>query len=447
MSASPIASTNRPPARFVTGSIPKHILVLTGTGAIGLMAVFVSEMISALYLGLLRDRDMLAGLGYAAAILFFHVSVGIGFSIAATTLVAPAVGAGEGPRAQRLATHAILMAGLLGAVVAAVLWPALPWILDAMGASGRARAFALSYLRIVVPTLPLMVIGMTSMALLRSVGDAERAMNVPLIGSATQLAVEPFFIFMAKLGMDGSAIAYVCGRFAFAAFGLYGLFLVHRMGVRPVRRAFMVDLKALARVAVPAITTNVATPFANLFTTAAIGAFGEAAVAAWTIAGRAMPVAFGVVFSLTGAIGPVLGQNLGAQHYGRVHQTFWSAIRLNAILCAVAAAALIAATPALIGMFGADADAARLIKFYTFFCAPLMFFVGLLFVSNAVFNALGRAHIATALNWGRATLGTIPLVWLGGHYGGAEGVFLGSIAGSVLVGLAAVWLAWRILPE
>jgi putative MATE family efflux protein len=436
----------KPPAAFVTGSVPRHIFVLTGTSAIGLMAVFIGELISALYLGLLRDRDVLAALGFAASIVFFHVSIGIGLSIAATALVAPAVGANDMPRARRLTTHAILFAGLFGIAVAAVLWPLLPSLLDGLGAAGRTRELSLSYLRIVVPTLPLMAVGMTAMGLLRAVGDAERSMNVPLIGAATQLAIDPFFIFMAKLGMDGAAVSYAIGRLAFAGFGLVGLFLIHRMGHRPSWSAFKSDTRALSAVGLPAITANVATPFASLFTTAAIGSYGDAAVAAWTIASRTTPVAFGIVFSLTGAIGPVIGQNLGAGRHDRVRETFWSAIRLSAILCTLAAGALIFMTPVVIQLFEAGAETSRLVRFHNYYCAPLMFFVGLLFVSNAAFNALGHAHVATVLNWGRATLGTIPLVWLGGHYAGAEGVFLGSMIGSIFVGLAAVELARRRLP-
>ena len=58
-------------------------------------------------------------------------------------------------------------------------------------------------------------------------------------------------------------------------------------------------------------------------------------------------------------------------------------------------------------------------------------FLGALFVSNAAFNTLGRPHFSTVLNWGRATLGTMPFVAAGAHLGGAEGVLAGSMLGGV----------------
>jgi Na+-driven multidrug efflux pump len=46
--------------------------------------------------------------------------------------------------------------------------------------------------------------------------------------------------------------------------------------------------------------------------------FGEAAVAGMAIVARLTPVAFGVIFALSGAVGPIIGQNAGAGEGARV---------------------------------------------------------------------------------------------------------------------------------
>jgi Na+-driven multidrug efflux pump len=82
------------------------------------------------------------------------------------------------------------------------------------------------------------------------------------------------------------------------------------------------------------------------------------------------------------------------------------------------------------------------------FCGPLalaFFFNGMLFVSNACFNNLGRPFYSTWLNWGRHTLGTIPLVWLGSILFGAPGVLIGQAAGGVLFGMLSVILVRRTI--
>jgi hypothetical protein len=51
------------------------------------------------------------------------------------------------------------------------------------------------------------------------------------------------------------------------------------------------------------------------------------------------------------------------------------------------------------------------------------------------------------LNWGRATLGTIPLVMLGGYWAGARGVFTANLIGAVFFGIAGVYLARRCIQQ
>ena len=435
-----------PPARFLTGSLMRHILVMTGTSAIGLMCVFSGELASVYFLGRLRDVEILAAIGYAMAIIFFPNSIGIGLSISTTAAVAPAVGAGDMVRARRLATHAIIFAGVLGCILLAVLWPAIGRLLTAMGATGRTHALALDYLQIALPVMPLTAVGMSAMAVMRSLGDARRSMNVPVVSSMFQFVVEPVLIFTLGLGLHGAAIALVLGRLAMVAIGFWGVFGVHRMFARPTLAAFKADVRPLARVAVPAVATNLATPFANLFSTAAIAKFGDDAVAAWAIAGRVAPMAFGIVFSLSGAVGPIIGQNYGVRDYDRVRESYVAGLKANLILCTIAMVALILLSPFIIGAFAVSARAAQLVRFYCVWVAPLFYFIGLLFVANAAFNVLGRAHYATGLNWARATLGTIPLVWLGGELAGAEGAFFGSSVGGVVFGPLSAWVAYRCLP-
>ena len=89
-----------PLPRLVTGSIARHILVMTGTSAVGLMSIFFSDFANIFFLGLLGDLQLLAAVGYASSLLFFLISGGVGMAMAVTALVAPALGARDAPRAR-----------------------------------------------------------------------------------------------------------------------------------------------------------------------------------------------------------------------------------------------------------------------------------------------------------------------------------------------------------
>lgn len=436
-----------PRPRFVTGSILRHILVMSGTGAIGLSAIFFGDFANILFLGMLGDQDILAAVGYASSLMFFTVSVGIGLSIAATSLVSPALGAGDFPRARRLSTHAHLFSALVAAALVGLAWPFLRTMLYSLGAQGRTLELAQGYLQIVFPSLPLLALGMCSSAVLRSQGDARRAMYVTLVGAVVNTALDPVFILWLGLGINGAAYASVLARLAVLAVGLWGVIGVHGLMSRPDWRMFEHDAPLIARFAVPAVLANVATPVGNAYVTAAMAHFSDAAVAGWAVIGRITPVAFGAIFALSGAIGPIVGQNFGALAFDRVRLTLQGGLAIAAAFTLAAWLVLIVAAPSLVALFGAQDEAAALILFYCRWLAPLFVFFGTLFVCNAACNTLGWPHYATLLNWGRATLGTVPFVTLGAKWGGATGVLIGYMAGGILFGLAAVFVVLRLVAR
>lgn len=435
------------PARFVTGSILRHVLVMTGTSAVGLMAIFFGDFANILFLGLLGDVEVLAAVGYASSILFFTVSAGIGLAIATTSLVAPALGAGKLERARRLSAHVHVASVLVAVLIVALMWPFLRNLLSWLGASGRTLDLAHGYTRIVIPSLPLLVLGMCSSAVLRSVGDPRRAMYITLTGAVVNTALDPIFILWLGLGIDGAAIASIIARVCVAVVGLGAVIGIHGLMAKPQWRALRHDAPLIARFAIPAVLANVATPVSNAFVTMTIARFSDSAVAGWAVIGRITPVAFGAIFALSGSIGPIIGQNLGARAFPRVRLALTEGLRAAAYFTAAAWVVLFLAAPALVRLFGATGEAADLIVFYCRWMSPLFVFFGTLFVSNAACNTLGRPHYATLLNWGRATLGTLPFVALGAQWGGAKGVLIGNMAGGIVFGLIAVAVVFRLIAQ
>lgn len=436
-----------PPPVFVSGPLLRHILVMTGTGAVGLMAIFLGDLVNMVFLGLLKDEAVLAAVGYGSSILFLTTSIGIGLSIAATAAVAPAVGAGYRQRARRLAVNAHLLTFIVSTALAALVFVLVSPLLTLLGADGRTHDLAARYLYILVPTTPLLATGMTSMSVLRSVGDARRSMNVTLGGAVINTVLDPVFIFGLGLGLEGAAIASAVARVAIMAIGLASVWRVHDMLGRPRRRTLVADTPVLAAVALPAILTNIATPVANAYVTSAIAPFGDGAVAGWAVVGRLIPVAFGASYALSGSIGPVIGQNYGARSFDRMRETVSKALAVMAAFTAVAWVLLALLAWPLVQLFHATGEAADLIVLFCRWLAPLFIFLGATFIANAAFNTLGRPHVSTLINWSRATLGTVPFVLAGGALAGAGGALAGNMIGAIPFGFLAVWLSYRLVDR
>ncbi|MBL8847866.1 MAG: MATE family efflux transporter [Hyphomicrobium zavarzinii] len=437
----------RAPAKFVVGSLLRHILVMSGAGGVGLGAIFLSDLANIAFLSLLDDQAVLAAVGYASSILFLMIGTGIGLSIASTTLVSRALGEGRRLRACRFSVNAHIANFVAGLAAAALIYFAIPWFLTLFGATGRTHDLAARYLYILVPSIPVLTLAMTSAAVLRSIGDARRAMNITLYGAIINTILDPIFIIVMGLGIEGAAWATVIARIVFMLVGLYGVIGVHGLVARPRLPTLLVDIPAMASIAVPAILTNVATPVSNAYVTAAIATHGDDAVAGWAIIGRILPVAFGTIYALSSSIGPIIGQNYGAREGDRVRQTFRLALAVNGAFTLAAWIVLALLSAHLVRLFGATGDAAALINLFNYWLAPLFAFMGALFVANAIFNTLDFPHYATLLNWGRATLGTIPVVHLGSSLAGAEGALAGHMVGGILFGCLSVWLCRHLIEK
>ena len=441
-----MTTTTPPPdisRRFVSGSLFRHVFVMSSTGAIGLIAVFLVDLINLFYISLLGQQQMTAAVAFAGVVGFFQVSFCIGMMIGIAAVVSRAIGAGRVDDARRTATASLMLMGASCIIVATIAYLFLEQILGQLGATGETRQHAMNYLSITIASLPILGVGMACSALLRAVGDAKRSMNVTLIGAIVTASLDPILIFVLHLDLVGAAIALVVSRFTALAIALHGVQRGHQLLGKFQPAKFLADARAIAQISGPSILANLATPFGMAFVTRFMAPFGAQAVAGMATIDRLTPVAFGLVYALSGAVGPIIGQNLGAGRIDRVRQTLKDSLKFMTIAVASAWLILALGQGLIISAFSAQGMTAELISLFCSLLAASFFFVGALFVSNAAFNNLGRPLYSMGFNWARATLGTIPFAYAGSHFG-PLGVLIGSSIGAVIFGSLATWVAFHL---
>jgi len=270
-------------------------------------------------------------------------------------------------------------------------------------------------------------------------------MMATLWGAAVNAVLDPILIFGMGLDLTGAALASVAARVVIAVTALVPVIRHHGGFDRPTVAGMAGDLGPVFAIAGPAILTQVATPVGQAMVTRMMAGYGEAAVAGMAITGRLTPVALGVIFALSGAIGPIIGQNYGAGRMDRVRRAFLDAILFTALVIVLVSGILYLLRGPIADLFQAEGVTRDLVYL---FCGPLcllFFFNGVIFVSNAACNNLGRPFQSTLLNWGRHTLGTVPFaLWLGGIWG-AQGVLIGQAVGGIVFGVLAIWFALRTI--
>ena len=431
-------------ARFVTGSTMRHVVVMTFTGALGLMALFLVDLADLFFLSLLNQTEITAAIGYAGTIVFANLSISIGTGIAAAALVARNLGARQSERARDFAASSLMFSLAVSAGTTVVIATASHWLLDLLGAKGEAKHLAQLFIWTMTPGYVLLAGAVCCSFTLRGLGDPKRAMYITLSAAIVTALADPLFIFGFGWGIQGAAAANVLGDAVAFGIGLHGVARVHNFLAPPRLAGLRRDLPDILAIAAPAILTQLATPFANAYVTRAVAPFGDEAVAASAIIGRVVPVAFGIIFALSGSVGPIIGQNFGARKFDRVRQTLTDGLIFSGIYTAITSLLLYLFRHELAEGFRAAGRTVDLVVFFCTFIAASWAFAGAQFVANAAFNNLGRPNLSTWFNWGKATLGTIPFALYGAAVAGPEGVLAGTAMGSVIFGILSVLAAYRI---
>jgi len=434
-------------ARFLTGSTMRHVVVMTLTGSIGLVFMFLVDVTTLFWVSRLGDEGLMAALGFGWTIQFFTISSGIGLMIASMALVSKSIGQDKLELARRQTTSAALYTFVFHLFTAALVIIYRREILAFAGAEGQTLEDAALFLLISVPSLPFMAIGMVGSAVLRSIGDAVRSMSVTMSAGLVAMLVDPLFILGFGWGFEGAAWGIVVSRTVSAFLSIWFVVRVHNM-VGPVSREVLHSLfKPFLAIAIPAVMTQLSTPFGNYVLTKVISAYGDAAVAGWAVASRIAVLAFGGIFSLSGAIGGIIGQNFGAQQMDRVKQIYKDALVFCVIYTSLSWGILALFREPVVTLFGLDGLSREVLLAFMLFGAGGYMFAGALFVSNTAFNNLGKPIYSTFCNWFRDGILIFPCCVMMGWWLAGPGVVYGQALSAVLAGTAAMIWAWRFVDR
>jgi len=404
------------------------------TASIGLLTMFIVDFADLFYIAQLGDSSLTAAMGFAATILFFATAFHIGLMIATSALASRQIGQGDPGRARRYLTNILVLSVMLIAPLAILFFVFAPDILDLAGADEAANQAATGYIRIFAPFMPFSVAAMVCSGFLRAHGAARRAMNVTLSMGITNAILDPIFIFGFGWGINGAAVASACAAVVSTIFAIAPIVKSYGGFDRFSMSGFRSDISSIMAILIPAVLTNIATPVGGFISYRYVADYSHDAIAGFAVVGRVVPVAFCLMFSLSGAIGPIIGQNFGALQFGRVRTTI-----KQATLFALVYTLII--WPILVLLSGTISDAFRLVGegryvfwLFALLLTPLFFFNGMLFIGNAACNNLGHPAWSTAMNWLRNTLGLIPFLWLGREFYGLGGIIVGPAVGGIIFG-------------
>ena len=441
------------------GRVSTSLAKLTAPMMMGVSSSIVVQTLEMGFIGQL-------GTAYVAAITFTFplvmilTSIALGISIGTSSVIARSVGSkqysntsGSEPAdandVPRLGTHSLILVFVAMVVIAALCWLIIDPLFLAMGAEPEMLPLIHSYLDIYLPGSVLFTTAMICGSIMRANGSAAIPGIIMTVGSVINLILDPFLIFgwfgLPAMELAGAATAMTLTRFLTLVVTLWYVYHGSMVLTKDVFKGWWTSTKRILHIGVPAIATNLIGPFTAAYITFLIADYGQDAVAGFGVAGRLEALAAMLMFALSGSIGPFVGQNWGAREFNRVRRG------VNVRYIFSLSWGFIVAVP----LFFFGEDIARLIdakpevvKVAGIYLALVPWSYGLwgvLMMSSASFNALGKPLPSTALSFARMIVVYVPLATFLNDTMGYVGIFVATLISNALFGVVSwKWFSVRL---
>ncbi|MBL7980406.1 MAG: MATE family efflux transporter [Flavobacteriales bacterium] len=409
----------------------------------GMESVFA--LVDAFYVSRL-GVDAIATVGLTESVMMIIYSLAWGLGMGVTAVVSRRSGEKDDRGASRSAMQGILLATVLGLLIAVPGYFNAERVLHLMGAEAGVLAVGTGYAQIMIASNVVILLLFVNNAIYRGAGDAAMAMRVLAVANGINLVLDPLLIFgigpFPELGVMGAAVATTIGR---GTAVLYQLWALSRPKGRIVllRSEVRLDptvLWTIVRVSAGGVAQFIIPSLSWVFLVRIVAIFGSAAVAGYTIAVRVIMFSIMPAWGMANAASTLVGQNLGAKQPDRAERSAWLIGHYNMFFMVGVAIFFWITAPWIMHFFTTDpvvtrygTEALRIITLGYFFYAYGM-------VLAQAFNGAGDTLTPTWMNIVCFWLIEIPLAWfLARTLGwGANGVFASiAISESLLALLSA----------
>jgi len=424
------------------GAIAPWLYRLTAPMVLGIMAMFLFNLVDTYFISLLGTQP-LAAISFTFPVTMLVINMGIGLSIATGAVVARALGQKDQLQTTLWISSSFYLAILIALILMTIGLTFQDTIFQLLGAGPELLPLISAYMNWWFAGSVLLIILIVVNASVRATGNTKLPSLVMLFSALLNGILDPLLIFgigpFPELGIQGAAIATLISW-------LLALLLIMRFMIRNQLISFRLNTdfinswKKLVSLGVPAAFTNMLGPLANGLLVAWVAQYGTTAIAAYGVGSRLEPLALIVVMAFTASLPPFVGQNHGAGEHKRIEEALVKSMQFIMIwqLLVYAAMAIMAEPISL--LFSDDANVREVIKTFIYILPISYFGLGFSLVTTATINSLHKPRISLLINALRLFIFYIPLAWIGNHYWGLTGLFWGCAMANLMVGLTVMLL-------
>ena len=356
--------------------------------------------------------------------------------------------------AQKGVANGIIISIIIAIILCVVTISFLPQLLNIFGCTDNLREYALNYGYIIAIGLPFMMIGTTLNSIIRADGSPKYSMTSMVTGAILNLILDPIFIFVFKMGVQGAAIATIASQFI--TFILNILYIKKFKSIKLSKQDFKFKfniVKKLSALGISSFITQMSFVFVMACENNLLGKYGaeskfgaEIPITVLGIVMKISQILNSIIIGLAAGTQPIWGYNYGAGKFDRVKQTLKTVLSVSVVISTIAFILFQTIPDKLILIFG-NGDS----NYIEFACLGFRIYLmlvicnGIQIPSGIFFQAIGKSIKSALLSLSRQILFLIPSLFVLGRMFGINGVlFAGPVADTLAFIIAVILLIFEV---
>ncbi len=322
-------SASAVPTELGTKPIGTLIKQYAVPGIIAMTASSLYNMVDSIYIGHIADVGSLSIAGLAITFPLMNISTALGtlVGVGASTMISVLLGQKNYAVAGKVLSNEVTLNVITGFLFTLVTLLWMDPILRFFGASDATLPFARSYMVIISlgNIVTHLYFGLNSVV--RSSGNPKLAMGLTLFTVISNAILDPIFIFVLGLGIQGAALATVLCQLMSLGYTLWYFLNPNRFLHLPrslslFRINWRIAKDSLA-IGLGPFLMNLASCIVVLFINQQLVKWGgDLAVGAYGIVNRITFLFVMIVMGFNQGMQPIAGYNFGARQYARVREVY-----------------------------------------------------------------------------------------------------------------------------
>lgn len=408
--------------RMTTAPVSELILSLAVPSMVTTLINSVYNLADTFFVGQI-GTSATAAVGVVFSIPMILNALGFWVGTGGSNLISRMLGAKQQKEADITMSTAFFLSFFFGLLVAVIGFVAGEPLMLLLGATETNLPYAMSYGRFIFVGAPFSASSLALSQCLRAEGKSRQSMYGQVAGGVLNMLLDPLFIFVFHWGISGAALATAISQII--AWGILLSYYLRGKTQVKISWRYLAKSKSqyqlLFTTGFPSLCRHGCNMLANIVLNWVSGGWGDAAIAAMSVAGRLLYLSNAVSLGLIEGCQPVIGYAHGMKNHKRVKDAFWYTAKTGMLsMCAFAVVGILFA-PALIGLFRDDAEVIRIgAGALRLICVALPFATFMSCVST-LFQVVGQTLASSLLVFARQIVFYIPamliLPWLIGLLG------------------------------